>query len=592
MTAALTSLGQKSQEQASMDPGGILKAFPKRKKIHANSSLKAFAKIPKREEGEAAGEWLHSLRVHVVPTGIGRARAELFEKQVVQHGGQVCPAQAPGVTHIVVDEDVDCERALRLLRLPRLPAGARLVKSAWLSLCLQEQRLVDTAGFQVFVPSRYLDQPQPSKADGDSSPLPGTHEALLRTALSPASPPTRPGALPPKAGKAPSTQAQPTSDDEASDGEEPQVSAADLEALLSGHYPTHPEGDTEPSPAPEALEKWVCAQPSSQKATNHNSHITEKLEVLAKAYSVQGDKWRALGYAKAINALKSFPKPVSSYQEACSIPGVGKRMAEKIVEILESGHLRKLDHISESVPVLELFSNIWGAGTKTAQMWYQQGFRSLEDIRSQASLTTQQAIGLKHYDDFLERMPREEAAEIEQTVREAAQAFNPGLLCVACGSFRRGKATCGDVDVLITHPDGRAHQGIFSRLLDSLRQRGFLTDDLVSHEENGLQQKYLGVCRLPGPGRRHRRLDIIIVPYSEFACALLYFTGSAHFNRSMRALAKTKGMSLSEHALSMAVVRNSRGCKVAPGQALPTPTEKDVFRLLGLPYREPAERDW
>lgn len=47
-------------------------------------------------------------------------------------------------------------------------------------------------------------------------------------------------------------------------------------------------------------------------------------------------------------------------------------MAEKIMEILESGHLRKLDHINESVPVLELFSNIWGAGTKTAQMWYQQ----------------------------------------------------------------------------------------------------------------------------------------------------------------------------------------------------------------------------
>lgn len=121
---------------------------------------------------------------------------------------------------------------------------------------------------------------------------------------------------------------------------------------------------------------------------------------------------------------------------------------------------------------------------------------------------------------------------------------------------------------------------------------GFLTDDLVSQEENGQQQKYLGVCQLPGPGRRHRRLDIIVVPYSEFACALLYFTGSAHFNRSMRALAKTKGMSLSEHALSTAVVRDTRGLKVGSGQVLPTPTEKDVFRLLGLPYREPAERDW
>ncbi|XP_055107531.1 DNA polymerase lambda isoform X4 [Symphalangus syndactylus] len=538
-----------------MDPRGILKAFPKRKKIHADASSKVLEKIPRREEGEAE-EWLSSLRAHVVRTGIGRARAELFEKQIVQHGGQLCPAQGPGVTHIVVDEGMDYERALRLLRLPRLPPGAQLVKSAWLSLCLQERRLVDVAGFSIFIPSRYLDQPQPSKAEQHASIPPGTHEALLQTALSPPPSSTRPVSPPQKAKEAANTQAQPISDDEASDGEETQVSAADLEALISGHYPTSLEGDCEPSPASAVLDKWVCAQPSSQKATNHNLHITEKLEVLAKAYSVQGDKWRALGYAKAINALKSFHKPVTSYQEACSIPGIGKRMAEKIIEILESGHLRKLDHISDSVPVLELFSNIWGAGTKTAQMWYQQ-------------------------------------------VQKAAQAFNSGLLCVACGSYRRGKATCGDVDVLITHPDGRSHRGIFSRLLDSLRQQavpsvgpGFLTDDLVSQEENGQQQKYLGVCRLPGPGWRHRRLDIIVVPYSEFACALLYFTGSAHFNRSMRALAKTKGMSLSEHALSTAVVRNTHGCKVGPGRVLPTPTEKDVFRLLGLPYREPAERDW
>ncbi|XP_004616395.2 DNA polymerase lambda isoform X3 [Sorex araneus] len=486
---------------------------------------------------------------------------------------------------------MDCERALRLLRLPRLPPTTQLVKSAWLSLCLQEGRLMDTAGFSIFIPDRFLDQPQLDKAD-PASPSPVAAETLLRAAPSAPARAPRPVSPPGRAEETSSTQAQPSSDDENIDGEEALVSAADLEALISGHYPTPPEGDAEPSPGLPDLEKWVCAQPSSRKATNHNPHITEKLEVLAKAYSVQGDKWRALGYAKAINALKSFHKPVTTYQEACSIPGIGKRMAEKIVEILESGHLRKLDHISESVPVLELFSNIWGAGTKTAQMWYQQGFRSLDDIRDQASLTTQQAIGLKHYDDFLERMPREEAAEIEQTVRESAQALSPGLLCVACGSYRRGKASCGDVDVLVTHPDGRSHQGILSRLLESLRQQGFLTDDLVSQEENGQQQKYLGVCRLPGPGRRHRRLDIITVPYSEFACALLYFTGSAHFNRSMRALAKTKGMSLSEHALSSAVVRSPRGLKVGPGQALPTPTEKDVFRLLGLPYREPAERDW
>uniref|UniRef100_A0A8C0G3I4 DNA polymerase n=1 Tax=Chelonoidis abingdonii TaxID=106734 RepID=A0A8C0G3I4_CHEAB len=278
--------------------------------------------------------------------------------------------------------------------------------------------------------------------------------------------------------------------------------------------------------------------------------------------------------------------------EACKIPGIGKRMAEKILEILESGHLRKLDHISESVAVLEVFSNIWGAGVKRAQLWYQQGFRTLDDIRTKAPLTSQQAVGLKHYEDFLERMPREEAAEIEQTVSKAAWSLNPGLVCVACGSYRRGKATCGDVDVLVTHPDGQSHRGIFGKLLDSLRRSGFLTDDLVIQEDSGNQKKYLGVCRLPGPGRRHRRLDIIVAPHAEFACALLYFTGSAYFNCSMRALAKTRGMSLSEHALHTAVVRAPGGRKVGPGLVLPTPTERDVFTLLGLAYREPTERDW
>ncbi|XP_043912285.1 DNA polymerase lambda isoform X3 [Protopterus annectens] len=379
---------------------------------------------------------------------------------------------------------------------------------------------------------------------------------------------------------------------EGSDAEETGVSKSDLEALLFGIcYAEKAENSSHSSLVPSLTGKWVCARSSVSKKENLNQNITEKLEVLANAYTHQGDKWRALGYSKAINALKSHPKAVSSYEEACAIPGIGTRMADKIKEILESGHLRKLDYIGETVPVMELFCNIWGVGIRTAQMWYQQGFRTLEDIRTKATLTSQQSIGLKHYDDLLNRMPREEAAEIEQTVKVMAQSINPGLVVMACGSYRRGKFSCGDVDVLITHPDGKSHKGVFNKILSGLKESGFLTDDLVSQEDSGNQKKYLGVCRLTEPGRRHRRLDIIVVPFNEFACALMYFTGSAHFNRSMRAFAKTKRMSLSEHSLNKNVIRK-RSIKINPGVPIPTSSEKDIFEQLGLPYREPHERDW
>ncbi|XP_061492206.1 DNA polymerase lambda isoform X3 [Rhineura floridana] len=405
-----------------MEPQGIVKAFPKRKKIRNDSRNVAPPKVLKEENRNEQAVWLEPVTAYVLQAGIGQARAEIFRKQIIQNGGRICSQLSPDVTHVIVDEGMDCGRAFRLLKLAKLPQGLQLVKASWLSSCITAQQILSTTGYSLFIPDKYL---------------------------------------------------------EIADASKPQSQLLNEEIL----------------------------QPQMESAV-----------IALKAKSQTGIS------SCPCNATNSSGQQ-GAKEEACKIPGIGKQMAEKIVEILESGHLRKLDHISDSVSVLEVFSNIWGAGVKTSQVWYQQGFRTLDDIRTKASLTSQQAVGLKHYEDFLERMPRGEAAEIEQTVREATQSIKPGLLSVACGSFRRGKSTCGDVDVLVTHPDGHSHKGVFSKLLDSLRKSGFLTDDLVSQEDSGNQKKYLGVCRLPGSDRRHRRLDIIVVPYSEFACALLYFTG-------------------------------------------------------------------
>ena len=57
-------------------------------------------------------------------------------------------------------------------------------------------------------------------------------------------------------------------------------------------------------------------------------------------------------------------------------------------------------------------------------------------------------------------------------MRELAHLVNSGLEVITCGSYRRGKPTCGDVDILVTHSDGRSHKGVLPRLVQEGKDRG------------------------------------------------------------------------------------------------------------------------
>ena len=106
---------------------------------------------------------------------------------------------------------------------------------------------------------------------------------------------------------------------------------------------------------------------------------------------------------------------------------------------------------------------------------------------------------------------------------------------------------------------------------------------LTHHLANG-KSKYMGVCRL-SQGFIHRRIDLRLVPYNSYACAVLYFTGSDVFNVKMRETAIKHGYSLNEYALTKT---GSSG--IGDTDALPTPTERHVFRILNMAYKEPRER--
>lgn len=103
----------------------------------------------------SSAEWLKPVTAYVLQAGIGQARAEIFHKQIVQNGGVVHNQLSSEVTHIIVAEDMDCNRALRLLKLTKLPPGLQLVKASWLSACIRDQKLLSTAGYGVFIPCRY-----------------------------------------------------------------------------------------------------------------------------------------------------------------------------------------------------------------------------------------------------------------------------------------------------------------------------------------------------------------------------------------------------------------------------------------------------
>ncbi|GFO08504.1 DNA polymerase lambda [Plakobranchus ocellatus] len=495
-------------------------------------------------------DFLSTLNVYILPAGIQKARLSVLKAQIMRFGGNIQEVFDPGqnLSHVIVEDSMDLPRIKRILKLDNI-SDMCIVKTSWISLCLRNKKMEKCDEYSLV-----------EKLDDKQTFPSSTAESFNKKAPEP------------------STKIDVASDYESSDEDELHGDIAGNKKIMQLKFPQP--------------EKWICAQSSKNPKANVNKYITDKLEEMVKAYESTNDKWRALGYQKAIGTLRKHPKEISSWEEAKSLPGIGARLADKIWEIAQSGELRKLKEFesSEELQVLKLFTNVWGAGPHTAQLWYQQGFRTIADLQQKANLNHQQKVGVRLYDDFLNRMPREEVAEIETMVKDAAESIQLGIIAQTCGSYRRGKPTCGDVDILITHPDGKSHRNVFHKLLAKLKENGFLTDDLVSAEETGNQKKYMGVCKLPGENRKHRRIDIIVVPFNEYGCALVYFTGSAHFNRSLRHLCKKQNMSLNEHALKYGVVRKGAE-KIHEGTIIPTPTEESVFKTLNVPFRPPEERD-
>lgn len=170
---------------------------------------------------------------------------------------------------------------------------------------------------------------------------------------------------------------------------------------------------------------------------------------------------------------------LTSSSEVGRLPGCGDKIALLYADFEETGQLRELQEADSNgmIPVIKTFYNIWGVSAHTAKEFYEKGWRDLDDVIDQGwtSLTRSQQIGVKYYDEFLEKISRTEIDSIANTVLEHASKIRDGFQLTVVGGYRRGKTMSGDVDLMLSHVDEEATRNLIAKLVASLEHAKYIS---------------------------------------------------------------------------------------------------------------------
>uniref|UniRef100_A0A8C9X2Z0 DNA-directed DNA/RNA polymerase mu n=1 Tax=Sander lucioperca TaxID=283035 RepID=A0A8C9X2Z0_SANLU len=342
---------------------------------------------------------------------------------------------------------------------------------------------------------------------------------------------------------------------------------------------------------------------------NHNPVLTDALSLLAENAELSDEDGRGVAFRRAAAVLKALPEPVTGVTQLRGLPCLGGHSLRVIRDILENGASSEVEFTkqSERFKALKVLTDIFGVGAKTAERWIRDGIHSLHQLQeSGQTLNRAQQAGLEHYDDLKQPVTKAEADAIGEIVEEAVVSVLPGAQITLIGGFRRGKLTGHDVDFLITHPEEVLSLQGFLLYQKTTRnsyleakdgparpasnmdrfERCFSIFKLADAEKRGTKQTENtpeDTCRLAAHSRwRAVRVDLVVSPISQFAFALLGWTGSKLFERELRRWAgHEKAMSLSSHAL----YDNKQG------RYLKATSEEEIFTYLGLEYIPPSERN-
>jgi DNA polymerase (family 10) len=327
-----------------------------------------------------------------------------------------------------------------------------------------------------------------------------------------------------------------------------------------------------------------------------NSEVAAAFELIADILEFQGaNQFRVRAYRNAARTIGDLSEAVTKIiadpeRKLTDIEGIGADLSNKILTLVTSGSLPMLDELKAQVPqsVLALL-RIPGMGPKKAATLHKElGINSLEDLK--AACEAHRVKELKGFGEKTEaiimagldfasspevaRMYWAEADMFAEKLREHFASCKAVKQLELAGSYRRGRETIGDLDVLVESKDIEAVMDHFARFegIEAVLGRG--ETKMSVRLGNALQ------------------IDVRVVPAESFGAALQYFTGSKAHNVVLRGMAKDRGLKINEYGVfRVEEGEKKKGREIPAEQYVAGRTEKDVYATLDLPWIPPELRE-
>ncbi|MFO7984808.1 MAG: DNA polymerase/3'-5' exonuclease PolX [Desulfatiglandaceae bacterium] len=312
-----------------------------------------------------------------------------------------------------------------------------------------------------------------------------------------------------------------------------------------------------------------------------NADVADTFNKLADLLDIQGaNPFRVRAYRNAARTVTSLPRNVADMinenKDLSELAGIGKDLAGKIREIVETGTLFQLQETERETPSeLNQLMNVSGLGPKRVKALHQElGIRNLKELKAAAEsgkVQNLEGFGQKTEQQILEELQQMNGSQARIKLLEAEQRAEPlvaylkktkGLKqIIVAGSFRRKKETVGDLDILVTCKTGSKVMDRFVRYEDVRK--------VVSK----------GTTRSTVVLRSGLQVDLRVLPQVSYGAALHYFTGSKNHNIAVRKIGTQKGLKINEYGVF-------KGDKRIAGK-----TEQEVYDQVGLSYIEPELRE-